>query len=244
MYLSLAVLLCVSCTIYMVNGQAASNKAFCKSSTSADTCLMHLLLIGDPKYVFPENMDSMNKQCSGVKSYEKCIKDYASKCLPSFPKQVTSVMAYGVAKTNKGYCSNKRRKEAFISIGKCGNKVKSKVDVCMRQYIDNLQGSENHPDVKERIPLACCNYYRLKGCIMNHVETQGQPLCSESVATEIENIVDGYANEVLNLLCGDYTEESDKCVKLLPKTPKKLPAQKPPKSLLLPLINIIASVPQ
>jgi hypothetical protein len=74
------------------------------------------------------------------------------------------------------------------------------------------------------------------------MERQGPPLCPDSNVEEMDNLVDGYANEVLSLVCGDYTEESDKCVKLLPKTPKKLPAQKQPKSILPPFINILSAV--
>lgn len=85
-----------------------------KAGNDADTCLMHLLLVGDPKYVFPENKEQMSKHCKWVlrddlvitdtsnwlssrliNRYEKCIKDYSSKCLSAFPRQVTSVLAYG-----------------------------------------------------------------------------------------------------------------------------------------------------
>ena len=61
----------------------------------------------------------------------------------------------GVAKTNRGYCSNKRRKDQFISMGKCANAIKQDGDACMRKYIDNLQGTENHNDINVKIPLAC-----------------------------------------------------------------------------------------
>jgi len=83
------------------------------------------------------------------------------------------------------------------------------------------------------------NYYLLKECILNEVEKEGKPLCTEENQVEIERIVDGYAHDVLALICGDYTEDSDKCVKLTPKTPKKLSSQRRPKSLLPPFIAIL-----
>ena len=82
----------------------------------------------------------------------------------------------------------------------------------------------------------------MKNCIMSSAENE-KNVCSESNVDEIERIVDGYAFDVLQLLCGDYTEDSDKCVKLLPKTPKKLSTQKRTKSMLPPFINILNSVP-
>jgi len=68
---------------------------------------------------------------------------------------VTNVLAYGVAKTNKGYCANQKRKDSFIAIGKCGNKLKPIGDKCMRTYIDRLQGIQNYDEKKMQIPLAC-----------------------------------------------------------------------------------------
>lgn len=92
-----------------------------------------------------------------ITATEKCIKDYSSKCLDAFPRQVTSVLAFGVAKTNKGYCTNQRRKDKFISIGKCGNQIKLEGDKCMQTYIDRLKGVETltKSDNNLKVPLMC-----------------------------------------------------------------------------------------
>ena len=68
-------------------------------------------------------------------------------------------------------------------------------------------------------------------------------LCTESNHDEIERLIDGYAIDTLNLICGDYSEDSDKCVKVLPKTPKKLSTHKRTKSLLPSFINILNASP-
>jgi len=66
--------------------------------------------------------------------------------------------------------------------------------------------------------------------------------CKQENTAEIERIIDGYANEVLNLLCGDYTEESDKCNGIVNKTPKKQSTQKRPHSFLQPFVSILVSI--
>lgn len=203
--------------------------------------MQKLVLIGDPKFVFPESRDEMNIHCKNVTRYEKCIKDYSQNCLETFPRQVTGILAFGIAKTNKGYCTNQRRKDSYIAFGKCANFVKPNTDKCMFNYIDNLQGIENYPDNKLKIPLACCNFFVLKDCILNLIQKNPQR-CTDANYVEIERIIDGYAVDTLNLLCNDYTEDSDKCGKLLPQTPKKLATQKRLKSLLPPFISILASV--
>lgn len=44
------------------------------------------------------------------------------------------------------------------------------------------------------------------------------------------------------VLCGDYTEESDKCANIVEQTPKKLATQKRYNSLLPSFITILDSV--
>jgi len=78
-----------------------------------------------------------------------------------------------------------------------------------------------------------------KECVLTEVEREGKPICTEANHVEIERIIDGYAHDVLALICGDYTEDSDKCVKLVDKTPKRLSSQQRPKSLLPPFIAIL-----
>lgn len=90
-----------------------------------------------------------------VVKHEKCIKDYSQDCLETFPRQATGVFIYGVAKTNKGYCGSRRRKDKFISLGKCGNTVKSIANKCMDNYIDTLLGIENARENKLKIPMMC-----------------------------------------------------------------------------------------
>lgn len=159
-----------------------------------------------------------------ITATEKCIKNYSSKCLDSFSRQVTSVLVFGVAKTNKGYCTNQIRKDKFISIGKCANQIKAEGDKCMQTYIDRLQGVETltKSDNNLKIPLMCwsvlttirkilifinfwifffdpknSNYFRLKSCI---VELAAKS-CTQDVTTEVERIVDGYGDEVCLFVC-------------------------------------------
>ena len=66
--------------------------------------------------------------------------------------------------------------------------------------------------------LHISNFYRFKNEV--HDLLSKSKKCKKSNALEFENLVDGYARDELNLICGDYTEESDKCEKIIDKTPK------------------------
>jgi hypothetical protein len=36
----------------------------------------------------------------------------------------------------------------------------------------------------------------MKDCVVNEVQKEGPPVCTESTAAEIETIIDGYVNDV------------------------------------------------
>lgn len=65
--------------------------------------------------------------------------------------------------------------------------------------------------------------------------------CPVDLTSEIEVFLDGYAVDVLNMFCGEYTEDSDKCSKIIGKTPKwnkKIPS----KNFVLPLVDVFDSL--
>jgi len=47
--------------VILINGQNLTKE--CNVGKNADTCMMHLLLVGDRKFTFPENQDQMSKHC-------------------------------------------------------------------------------------------------------------------------------------------------------------------------------------
>lgn len=107
----------------------------------------------------------------------------------------------------------------------------------MEQMNRDYHGIKSYENPKLRIPLSCCNYYKFKQSAITFLTGK----CAESVVQEMEVLIDGYAHDVLQLLCGDYTEESDKCSKIVGKTPKyKLALNY--KVFLIPLVDILESI--
>ena len=102
----------------------------------------------------------------------------------------------------------------------------------MTDFTKNVHAIRKFKEPKLRIPLTCwyelslsnnadhqmlcsnSNYFVLKSRIMELANQK----CPEH-SPEAENLIDGYANDILNLLCGEYTEESDKCSSIINKTP-------------------------
>ena len=61
---------------------------------------------------------------------------------------------------------------------------------------------------------------------------------------EIEKVIDGYSNDVLNLLCPqEYSiEVGEKCDSIMGQTPALKTEEPRPKSMLIPLIKIFESL--
>ena len=86
---------------------------------------------------------------------ESCVKNYVQKCLRKTAKQAANVLAFGVAKTNKQYCTNRKRKNALIKAGKCGNNAKVLANKCMNKYTTTLISIVTEKDVRKRVPMGC-----------------------------------------------------------------------------------------
>lgn len=86
------------------------------------------------------------------------------------------------------------------------------------------------------------NYFQFKQCNQRAYEKHTQS-CNRRAIDGQEKLIDAYALDVLRLLCGEYTEESDICDKIINKTPKsKLKENDIPKSPINPFIAILNSI--
>lgn len=81
------------------------------------------------------------------------------------------------------------------------------------------------------------NYYQFKEEVLNIVDNK----CPKHTP-EVENIIDGFASSILNLLCGDYVEDSDKCKRIIGNTPNGTNKKPNWKSIVLSLAEILESV--
>lgn len=164
------------------------------------------------------------------------MKEYTQNCMSKTAKQSISVLVYSVAKTNKGYCSTRKRKLAMLGVSKCAGEHKAKLDGFMDIMTREFHGIRTYKDSKLRLPLACCSYYKFKHNLVEHIQQH----CPTQV-TEMEALIDGYAHDILNLVCGEYTEDSDKCKTIVAKTPKWKKALES-KNFVLPLADIFDSL--
>ena len=76
-------------------------------------------------------------------------------CLRKAAKQAGKVLIFGVAKTNKQYCTLRKRKSGLVAAGPCGNTFKNAANKCMNRFIDMNLAVITEKDVKKRVPMVC-----------------------------------------------------------------------------------------
>lgn len=127
-----------------------------------------------------------------IRTLEKCVKDYMSRCLDGETRNSMSVVIYGISKTNKGYCSSTKKKNAFISFGACANASKKRLEKRMATLTRDFHSAKLAKDPKLRLPYACCSYYRFKLAIVSTMDEK----CPKE-ALEVESLLDGYSRDGL-----------------------------------------------
>lgn len=85
-------------------------------------------------------------------------------------------------------------------------------------------------------------YFDWKQCTLEAYRNKGPKVCPEASVTGYESLIDAYAIDVLRLLCGDYTEDSDKCGPLMRKIPKGQKNDPTYNSPLNPFVEILKSI--
>ncbi|XP_027205090.1 uncharacterized protein LOC113798716 isoform X2 [Dermatophagoides pteronyssinus] len=91
----------------------------------------------------------------------------------------------------------------------------SQLSKIINTFTRSLHGVRYYPEKNLRIPLLCCNYFLFKRSILNVIDEN----CLQT-HDEVEHLIDGYGNDLVNFICNDYTEDSDKCGTIIDQTPK------------------------
>lgn len=215
---SLIIFLTISLWCFTYSSGAVKKKTSLKKKcdkAKVDRCAAEMSILADEKYVVPKDMAEMNKLCKKLKNHETCIKDYANDCLDSTARQTITVIVYSVGRTNKAMCSNVKRKNQYLKMSACLEPELKKLYAKTQELNADVHAIQGYKPANQRLPMTCCAFYRFKERLLAAVREK----CEEFVP-DIANIADGYTQDTLNLVCGEYTEDSDRCDAIYDKIPK------------------------
>ena len=88
------------------------------------------------------------------------------------------------------------------------------------------------------------NYNRFIAALLVEARNDKQPKCSEPLVKEIDRLVEGFATDVLSLICPlEYQGKvGDKCESIIQLTPQITSTKLRTKSMLMPIVNIFNSL--
>lgn len=217
------------------------------NKTHADQNVRWLYFFNDPERSAPHNLKEFEEFCNQTNQKELYVKEYARRCLPKFPRQVTSLLMFGIIRKNRQFCGKTRQRKEMLHAAQCLNSIKTKGAKCFTKAIQDFLIIKHTP-VSGRIGKTCCVYYTLEECLVQQA-TDTPDTCGFRDAQMIENLIEGYTGQVVASICQNYPKSHDHCNKIFSKREmnkfKKLVANDLQRtySILPPLIDILDSIP-
>lgn len=130
-----------------------------------DKCLPKLVVYGDRNFSPPKSEEQMDKHCSLLDDNLKCVSSYSRECLPSFARNLYSVVTRRLKTQFAKRCKSKDGRRDFLNLMACADlKYMEPAHKCMDSFIAHLehigQGSQNR-----QIELSCCTFQIFQDCI-------------------------------------------------------------------------------
>ncbi|KAH9414205.1 hypothetical protein DERP_008400 [Dermatophagoides pteronyssinus] len=217
---SISIMLMVTIIIYLmviINNIDAASKTNDCDRKKADQCSLNLIPITNEEILrkLPKTIGDIDSYCGKINRYEKCMRKYAENCLKKQTKQTLSVIIYSIGRMNKKYCQKESKKKLLLNLIQCSGQTAIKYYSDLIQNVSNqMHGIRTYSDVKLRIPMVCCLYNKISAEAMEYSDK----ICPK-YTNEVDSILRGYSGDALNLLCGEYGDDSDKCDSILTKIP-------------------------
>ncbi|XP_054153423.1 uncharacterized protein LOC128952112 [Oppia nitens] len=183
----------------------------------ANRCAEQLFFVGRNSRQIPETEVQLQKHCTETGPLMRCVTDFSNRCRQGLHRTMSTVMVATVKFNNKNYCMMTEKSQELMAMATCSNVIKSETNQCLDVFLLAL-GRANHAHRRHRIPHGCCAYYQMKTCVLNEAAKHNIPggRCTGHRVEYVERYMNSMAGNTLNLMCGDYDEDSDRCQKLSP----------------------------
>jgi len=232
-------LVVAACVAVVTQASPAKKDANC-TQDGLERCGADLIIFASgPK--IPTTPAELKENCPKEQQSEKCARDYSNNCLPRLPKGMVTLFLDGVRTEVTGKCKEGSTKnKEYLKHAKCLNDQGEKLHGCMQQLVNVLdqtvskaQGSSKDAQ-KKQLRESCCSFTAYRTCMGDAAKGP----CGADSAKYVDNVINGYAGDLLDTVCAAYSSESDQCKAVAPIKPKA----GAPKNLLSPLAKMVTSL--
>ena len=110
---------------------------------------------------------------------------------------------------------------------------------CYRQVVSRLVTGRGVKESKTKLAQLCCTYVPSIECYQAVARTSGG--CSEAQSKDVVGLIRAAFEDSINLLCGDYSEHTDRCDRFSFVTKSSTSGQKA-YSFIMSAIQIVADL--
>lgn len=185
----------------------------------------------------------MLSQCFAFSSRKRMLatgESYKEACVRGQLKNTLSVFIFSLRNFLSASCKlNSKRSKAFLSAGRCFNSATASVTACYRQVVGRLVTGRGIRESKVKLAQLCCTYVRSIECYQAVARTSGG--CSEAQSKDVVGLIRAAFEDSINLLCGDYSEHTDRCDRFSFVTKSSTSGQKA-YSFIMSAIQIVADL--
>ncbi|XP_054166522.1 uncharacterized protein LOC128963993 [Oppia nitens] len=234
----------LNCVLYLSVNKAVSQKYDCKRGRDiSDIATKDMFLFAAENRKFPINAQEMKQFCKESPELDIKVKTFNDNCLKGITKQISNLYVYSVNKFASGVCKSKRRTIEFLSIGQCGNAANKSNKKCWDNWLFTTDSIGDIKDDKLKIPLSCCLVARMRSCLEQSFEKKPKQ-CKKQHIEVLDNMFNTFLVDSMAMLCGDYTEDGDKCDKIVNKIPNRPFDPKKKLSPIIIMTKILSSFPE
>lgn len=123
-----------------------------------------------------------------------------------------------------------------LESNQCLNAGKALFEKCNEDFINALHEIDTYKSDKDKIPLICCNFFNVKKCFWDNGKKVSK--CNDKRIITSEKFLDALSGNIVDVLCTEYDEGSDRCDKMIAKTPPKPENVTSAKAFFVPILKI------
>lgn len=166
----------------------------------------------------PLTEPDLKRQCEYMKESKDCLDQYEDKCLTDNQSSLMALFGGDLSDMASEFCDTKSDLRAnYTKFGPCLRKVQREVQ--LNCVTDLRVGFEqiHKANISQRLIIGCCNFNRLKECIMPKIEEK----CGDDSVDFVSQLVHRAFGSPLEMLCRDYDPLAFYCTSVLPPSGTK-----------------------
>lgn len=216
-----------------------NNKSHCSDRymRRTDRNVAKLMGLGPHGRLFPENQQQLKAYCRETSQLVEKIEGFMKNCYPKEVQDMANLMIYSVKSNVRLFCRKKTKKLIkLMEQTPCINREIVRDDVCLKKFSnDTLALIPWKGDDQTKMKHVCCNYVASMQCADDYMENVP---CIRNNKGLMMDFIRGIFGSVVDVMCGEYNEYTNKCKELSPAPQFKLENRRTYESFIFVLLDL------